>query len=166
MRRSSNSQGSYRMSPKTSLTPFERFMRFVNKTDYCWLWTGCKDKWGYGRFKFEKENLAHRASWVFFHGPIPEGMDVLHKCDNPPCVNPDHHYLGTDIENMRDRDERGRTQKGVTHVNSHFTEDQVRSIRSMYRPHRVTLAMLAKKYHVSTATISHIVKREIYKDIK
>lgn len=76
----------------------------------CWLWIGQIDpNFGYGRLKYKcRSRNAHRMSWEAFRGLIPEGMSVLHKCDTPSCVNPEHLYLGTQLENMRDRQERKR----------------------------------------------------------
>lgn len=71
----------------------------------CWTWTGTRDRQGYGRWK---RWLAHRFSWARSNGPIPEGLWVLHHCDNPPCVNPAHLYLGTVVENVHDAVDRGR----------------------------------------------------------
>jgi hypothetical protein len=76
----------------------------------CWVWTGYRQPNGYGlvRGYTFTERYAHRLSWTMANGPIPAGMWVLHHCDNPPCINPDHLYLGTGIDNARDRERRGR----------------------------------------------------------
>lgn len=93
--------------------PVARFNTKVRETEDCWLWTAGTDKDGYGKFWINGETVrAHRVSWEFCYGPIPEGMDVLHHCDNPPCIRPEHLYLGSDTENMADRDKRGRTATG------------------------------------------------------
>lgn len=87
----------------------ERFWEKVNKTETCWLWTGGCSKKGYGSiWNSEGEKQTHRLSWVIHYGAIPDDMKVLHKCDNPPCVNPDHLFLGSYADNNRDRDEKGR----------------------------------------------------------
>src|SRR4030043_361681 len=87
----------------------KRFWNKVNKTDDCWIWTAYCNKKEYGCFKFQdKSELAHRVSWIIHNGPIPNGLHVLHKCDNPPCVRPDHLFLGTDKDNANDRISKGR----------------------------------------------------------
>jgi hypothetical protein len=93
-----------------------KFWARIDKTgeDECWNWSGCKDPNGYGHihlpkymnFGIGKSECAHRIAWIFSNGEIPEGMNILHTCDNPPCCNPSHLYLGTQKENCRDRDER------------------------------------------------------------
>lgn len=82
-----------------------RFWRYVSKTDTCWNWTGSGSgpKGAYGAMNINKKSCkAHRVSWEIHRGPIPEGMCVLHKCDNPRCVNPDHLFLGTKKDNTQD----------------------------------------------------------------
>jgi hypothetical protein len=92
-----------------------RFMRFVSKepTSGCWLWTGSVSPKGYGGFgggTYGKR--AHRVSWRLFRGTIPDGFDVCHKCDTPPCVNPDHLFVGTRSDNMYDCSRKGRLYRG------------------------------------------------------
>lgn len=77
----------------------------------CWLWKHGTHKFGYGFFKHAGEVTAHRVSWVLHNGPIPDGMHVLHRCDVPQCVNPDHLFLGTHTDNMKDCARKGRTQR-------------------------------------------------------
>lgn len=100
---------------ESASTLVERFWAKVNKIDGgCWLWTGNLVR-GYGQICVgrtadgKQQNVyAHRFSWEHFNGPIPDGLDCLHKCDTPPCVNPDHLFLGTDLENQRDASAKGR----------------------------------------------------------
>lgn len=97
----------------------------------CWLWTAAVDGKGYGAFRMGKMEQAHRASWLLHCGPIPEGMCVCHKCDTPTCVNPDHLFLGTVLDNNADRDAKGRTRgaRGEHNEASKLTESDVRAIR-------------------------------------
>ena len=90
-----------------------RFWSKVNRTDGCWEWIGAKTNKGYGSTWHQgRREDTHRIAWRLVNGPIPEGMWVLHKCDNPPCVRPDHLYLGDIHQNARDAMERGRTARG------------------------------------------------------
>jgi len=94
-----------------------RFWKYVEKTESCWLWTGYKNHLGYGRMtvtvapKQYKLMATHRLSWKMHRGPIPEGKVVMHDCDNPACVNPDHLLLGTQLDNMRDMKAKGRDNR-------------------------------------------------------
>jgi hypothetical protein len=87
-----------------------RFFEKVKKTKKCWLWTGHKDPNGYGRIAMGRELLekSHRMSYMIHKGPIPKGLVVMHICDNPPCVNPDHLQIGTNADNLNDSYKKGR----------------------------------------------------------
>lgn len=91
----------------------------------CWLWIGCVNAHGYGRLNVDGTDvqLAHRVSWVIHRGAIPDGL--CHKCDTPPCVNPDHLFLGDSKANMRDAMNKGRC-KGAPRK---LTDEQVREVR-------------------------------------
>lgn len=85
----------------------------------CWEWTGTKDKHGYGRVRVDQRKArAHRVAWEAFKGEIPAGLHVLHRCDNPGCVNPEHLFLGTHGDNMRDREAKGRGNRWNAHGQS------------------------------------------------
>lgn len=104
------------------ITPSERFWSNVQKTDGCWVWTGCRSH-DYGLMGANKARiLAHRFSWELHYGPIPNGLGVLHRCDNPPCVRPDHLFLGTFEDNMKDKIAKGRQARGWRkHKDTHGT---------------------------------------------
>lgn len=137
-----------------------RFMAKVSKDESgCWIWTGAMRKSGYGAFGFGRAtDYAHRASFRLFVGEIGEGLYVCHKCDNPKCVNPDHLFVGTAKDNMRDASEKGRVRlpkkeqmlRAENQPMSKLKNFQVLEIRSSTE----TNIALAKRYGVSDATIS------------
>lgn len=91
----------------------ERFWMKAKKMESgCWIFQGCKDKWGYAHFAVKhKRHQAHRFAWMLANGPVANGLHVLHRCDNPPCVNPAHLFLGTNEENMLDKRLKGRERR-------------------------------------------------------
>jgi len=102
----------------------DRFWKFVHETNdhnQCWEWQGYKSVEGYGRFQIHnRTHTASKVAWTLTHGPVPEGLCVLHRCDNPPCVNPNHLFLGTVKDNVSDMWEKGRAhwQKNALHMAS------------------------------------------------
>lgn len=89
------------------------FFNKVNKTETCWLWTGCIDKSGYGKVKIKGvHKRSHRVSYEMRFGQIPDGLFVCHKCDVRNCVNPEHLFLGTNMDNVRDAMSKGRFPRG------------------------------------------------------
>ncbi len=100
----------------------------------CWVWKATLHSNGYGRFKLPgRMAFAHRASWELHRGPIAKGLFVLHRCDNPPCVNPDHLWLGTHNENMADMRAKQRQNKGTRQHAAKLTEPMVYGIRAMLK---------------------------------
>jgi DNA-binding CsgD family transcriptional regulator len=91
-------------------SPTARFDSKIRKSDGCWEWTASRYPTGYGHFRAPgtSNGYAHRFAWEDANGPIPAGLHVCHHCDNPICVRPDHLFLGTPLDNMRDRDAKGR----------------------------------------------------------
>jgi predicted XRE-type DNA-binding protein len=146
----------------------ERFWQYVDKgaQDECWEWRGPRVK-----IPGQEYGLcggwvrAYRVSWEIHNGPIPYGMHVLHRCDNPPCVNPAHLYLGTHVDNMRDRAARKRgkeaRQNGEANDNAKLTEAQVREIIYLLQGHnKVSQQRIADLYGVKQPQISRIARRE------
>ena len=97
---------------RSQLTMEQRFWEKVNREGSgCWEWQACRQHNGYGQFyvsRHRTSNQAHRVAWELTHGPIPAGLWVLHHCDNPPCVRPDHLWVGDRADNMRDAVAKGR----------------------------------------------------------
>jgi len=145
----------------------QRFWPKVKKTKTCWLWTAATDDCGYGFFRKESRGMmcrAHRVAWELEHGPIPDTMQVLHTCDNPACVNPDHLWLGTHADNMHDKVRKGRVsfgpQDGENNPASTLSDEEVTEIRREYATGNCTQRMLAGKYGVAQPTISKLVLRQ------
>jgi hypothetical protein len=113
----------------------QRFLSRVRKPEGegCWEWTAYKDKDGYGRISFNfHPKRAHRASYEIYCGEIPEGLSVLHRCDNPGCVNPDHLFLGNTDDNMADKVAKKRQASGASHArpNAKLVDAEVIAIRA------------------------------------
>jgi len=138
----------------------------------CWEWQGSLLKKGYGRFGFSSKEvvLAHRFAWELEHGAIPDGQCVLHRCDNPPCCNPAHLFLGTRADNNRDMWAKGRARianrQGERANNAKLTEAQVIEIRRRYIPRVVTCKMLAADYGVTEHTIDAVVSRRNWAHVR
>lgn len=134
-----------------------RFFSHVDKlTSGCWEWVAGKDKNGYGRSSIKRKVIqAHRVSWVIHNGAIPDGLHVLHKCDNPPCVNPAHLFLGTNRDNSLDKINKNRQLKGERINTNKLSRDDVIYIRSSVKS-GVSRVVLSDKFQVSYSTISDI----------
>lgn len=151
-----------------SRDPVVRFWSRVRKTDYCWLWTGFRDKNGYGLCGERRaihEQRAHRIAWTYTHGRIAAGLWLLHRCDNPPCVRPEHLYLGTVRENVVDRDTRGHARVGEEHHDAKLTAAAVKDIRERYRLGDVSQVSLAAQYGVSQVAISAVIRRHTWRSV-
>lgn len=131
----------------------------------CVLWLGKRDRKGYGRLKRggkRRQVFAHRVAYELANGPIPHGMCVLHRCDNPSCVNPVHLFLGTVTDNDADKLAKGRQAKGET-LSDKLTNRKVGEIRQRYAVGDITQQALADAYGVSQTLIGMIVRRAIWK---
>lgn len=160
--------------PKTLL--FEkRFWSKVDKTASCWNWTGSwtgnskNAHYKYGCIRInQKTYYAHRIAWELTKGSIPNGMEVLHHCDNPSCVRPDHLFLGNKFTNMQDKEKkkRGNHPFGENKGNNKLTSTQVREIKRQFRHYKWGMVTkLAREYGVSTNTMSHIRRDEDWQHI-
>lgn len=125
--------------------------------DDCWLWTAGQTIWGYGNIGTEngQMRMAHRISWELHYGPIPRGLFVCHHCDNPPCVNPAHLFIGPPKINTQDMISKGRHgdtgAKGERNGHAKLTAEQVREIRASTNPND---SDLARHYGVSPTTVT------------
>jgi hypothetical protein len=144
----------------------DRFWEKVVKSagDGCWTWSSTKDKKGYGRIMASRDQgprrqlLASRVSWELHYGPIPPGMGVLHRCDNPACVRPDHFFLGDQIANMADCAAKGRTVRGERAPWAKLTNAQAIGIRQEFAERREPFAVIARRHGVSRSLISDLLK--------
>lgn len=122
----------------------------------CQLWTGAPTSHGYGRTTINgREEKAHRLAYQMHVGPIPEGLCVLHRCDNRMCVNPDHLFVGTKRDNARDAQAKGRNSRGERHGRSKLTEANVKAIRGRLAE-GFSLSAVAAEFGVSKANVGHI----------
>ena len=134
----------------------------------CWEWMGCRTNMGYGCFSVNNRmRLASRVAYELKNEKIPEGLCVLHKCDNPPCCNPNHLFLGTRTDNHIDKMEKGR-QRGPTgekHFSHKLTENEVISIRKEYGNGGTSFSKIAVKYRVSKSAVGHAISKLTWKHI-
>lgn len=136
-----------------------RFMAYVDKQKSCWIWTGAKDKKGYGQLCFgdKKKMIASRVSYQLFIGPIENGLLVCHQCDTPSCVNPKHLFLGTHQENMIDMTEKGRQY-------SKLTPKDVLNLRSLWEK-GYSNSKLCEMFNLTSGCVSNIVHRRNWKHV-
>lgn len=171
------------MPREYSTIPVEsRFQAKVERTSDCWLWHGTRDPHGYGILWVRGRNVrAHRLSWELHYGPVPAGMNVLHHCDNPTCVRPDHLFLGTHADNVADKVAKGRQASGERHGarrhrermprgerngNARLAADDVREIRRLYAVGTATQTALAARFGVTQRVIWQIVHRLTWRHVE
>lgn len=146
----------------------DRFMQRVRKLKSgCWSWVGSKDQDGYAIFRAHVNGVTlhrgHRASYAMFKGEIVDGLHVCHTCDNPNCVNPDHLFLGTNDENMKDKIAKGRARvlRGEESVHAKLTEEQAQAILLDARPYM----QIAADYGIAAATVGSIKQRQSWQHL-
>lgn len=160
------------MSSRAKKPTEERFWSKVQilQENECWIWQGSTNRAGYGRIFVErgKYEMTHRFSYFLHYGIEPSKYQVCHSCDNPPCVNPHHLWLGTATENAQDCKNKGRhnygTAQGESHPNVSLTDAQVIEIRNLFANCR-TIQEIATQYEMSHGAISHIVKGRSWKHL-
>lgn len=150
-------------------TLVDRFWSFVQKTDDgCWTWTGARAEFGYGVIsdRATRRHLrAHRLSWEIAYGLVPLGMLVLHRCDNPPCVRPDHLFLGDHADNSDDKVAKGRQQHGERHAMALLSNAAVREIRRAGRD-TTSRRALALKFGVKSELICNVQAGRSYRGVR
>ena len=160
-------------------TDEERELRFWSHVkinpDGCWLWTGSKVNGNYGMVRFNgKQHLTHRLSWILTFGAIPKGLNCLHKCDVPNCVRPDHLFIGTALDNVKDMWAKGRAKipnseqkaKGESVGNSKLTAIEVEKLRALASTGQYYDRQLAKLFGISCGNVHCIRTRRTWKHLK
>jgi hypothetical protein len=182
-----------RISLTLNDTAPRRFWAKVDKTGDCWLWTARLSRDGYGQFRTggvgTPNARAHRVAWALAYGAIPEGLLVLHRCDNPRCVRPEHLFLGTSADNVADRNAKGRqatgarlnipcdrgrghrnprythpetTARGERNGHARFTAEQVLEIRRLWAAGGMLQRDIAAQFGTDQAVVSLIVRRKTW----
>lgn len=147
---------------------FERFASGISLADNgCWIWTRSRNEKGYGRLRWKPDRYAHRISWRIFRGHIPEGMDVCHHCDNPPCCNPEHLFLGDDTLNYQDSATKGRrvVSRGSQLPQSLLSEAAAKDIRNKYQAGGVTQQQLADAWAIHIMTVNDVLHRRSWRHV-
>ena len=132
----------------------------IKNNNECWEWTGCILNDGYGQIRMDwKKYRTHRLAWELTHGIISDELQVLHKCDNRKCCNPNHLFLGTHQDNMNDMTRKERQAKGIKNFKSKLNEKQVKEIRNLYLSGKYSQRQLGKMYNVKHCTIGRIINK-------
>lgn len=145
------------------------FSHCIKQPNGCWEWNLNIREDGYGGVvaRDGKKSLAHREAWKITHGEIPSKMEICHRCDNRKCINPDHLFMGTHTDNMRDmrQKERHKPHIGSKHGMAILDESKVQAIRQEYRTGNFTLQQLADINGVTIHAIWRVVHRKNWKHI-
>lgn len=149
----------------------ERFEAKFVKIEGCWNWFAARNTSGYGKINIKGVRCveAHRISWQMYVGPIPEGLCVLHKCDNRLCVNPAHLFLGTRLDNSRDMTAKGRNgpcvHRGSEHGMALVTEDDVREMRRLYAEGTLTYSQIGARFGVGKHVAYSAIRRHSWRHV-
>jgi hypothetical protein len=151
--------------------PATRFWQKVEKTETCWNWIAGKHPSGHGQISVGgrkgRPQFAHRLSYEWEKGPVPDGLCVCHKCDNPSCVRPDHLFVGTrkdNLDDMRRKNRQARGQVLASQGNARLTESQVLEIRKKFKE-GYGRSPLSREYKCTWQNIDRIVKRITWNNI-
>ncbi len=159
-------RGRSRVGQKSCVPIEKRFWAKVIQGPDCWLWTGGTNGLGYGRIDGQ---YAHRLSYTWSYGPIRDGLDICHHCDNPRCVRPDHLFAGTAAENTADMVKKGRLcvspSLGEQHGMAKLTNAIVLAIRAQAPTTRAEYTVLGRQYGVDWTTIGKITRRASWRHI-
>lgn len=148
---------------------FERWNEKVSKKSDCWEWTGSTTRGGYGHFRLFldgqwKMYKAHRYAYEHYKGAIPQGLLVCHTCDNTKCVNPDHLWLGTAKDNVRDMLNKGRKVIGQKKKGTNLNMEVAKQIRKQFELGGMSYPGIAKMFNTSTPQVCRIVNNKIWKE--
>lgn len=162
---------------QTVYEPRERILRKIkiDPITKCWNWQGCKRS-GYGRLMIgsrtegtRRSVSAHRYAYEIFIAAIPKGLYICHRCDNPSCVNPEHLFIGTQQENVNDREAKGRNKiprlSGERHPKAKLSYEKVRLIRDLYSGKRGEITKLSTLFNVSRRSIYFVVHNKAWTNI-
>jgi len=144
----------------------EQFWSKVDRRsdDECWNWTGAKLRDGYGSIrKYHKLFQAHRLSYIIHYGDVIANLCVLHKCDNPSCVNPKHLFLGDHLINARDKVSKNRQAKGEAHPKSKLTGVEIQKIRELYENGSISMRKIAKQFGMCYSEINAIINKRTWR---
>lgn len=156
------------MKKRRLQTVEERINKYINKTDTCWLWTQDVYNYGYGKLSIGKgkQVRAHRYMYEKYKGTIPNNMNVLHTCDNPRCCNPEHLFLGSQEDNVKDMMDKSRggykTFHGDNHPMRKIDMAKAEEIRALWAKGGLYQREIGERFGVSQAVVSKIIKGELW----